>query len=359
MKFEGIPGVELKPIETLETKENDGNFFRVEFVKKIKEVYQEGDLDRLDEFKKMTEHSDNILEHIIKKRFNKDDWRSMFLRLIRYAKNGNPNSMNEFVSVLKDYAIEADRLYLKAKKEVKVYRKEFIAEAKALLNNLGNYDIKKVEHIVNNIQVDFYVPILDSTYKGSYSNNHSIDLSIDSALYPSELRSILFHELLHSLSPDFERVFDIGEDSGFKEGISQQITGLSMSGLDVDRFVWLNEAVTESLAVEMAYGSSGGPAGYVKNIDLLGLFLKKKKLDSNLNFDLIAKTYFRYLKKRDDTDETPVDEWRNFSKEFDKAFGPRFLVKLDRFIEKEGIEKALEVVGKWKVGRPMLEDLTI
>ena len=63
------------------------------------------------------------------------------------------------------------------------------------------------------------------------------------------------------------------------------------------------------------------------------------------------------LKEKQTT--TPIQDWRNFSKEVDSVFGERFLVKLDIFIAEYGIDKAIEIIKNLEKGKPQIKELDL
>ena len=221
-------------------------------------------------------------------------------------------------------------------------------------------DLDKIKKLVSSVKLNF----IDGTQGittgvmstgGGYAADGQIYLSLDSFRSKEELIYVYFHELLHVISSDYSRVIH--------DKKTNQPIGIQKSGVDFHTsfnsynrgFVWLNEAFTDVFAVHMVNRISNENVVGVRYRDeerLLNLLSEKGQINI---FAKVASVYFRCVDKKN-VDENLNDQWRHFSKEIDTVFGPRFLVKLDIFIEKNGIEKAIEVVEKWEVGKVNLDD---
>lgn len=216
-----------------------------------------------------------------------------------------------------------------------------------------NLDMEKIKTIVNNTAVSF----IDGTYFGGFfgtsggghTANGEIYIGLDGIRSKEEFFYTYFHELIHAVSGDYSKVVHLKETNN-PFGI--QSTGVDFSGNFENTkrgFVWLNEGFTDTLAMlmsdQMTDGHRSFDARYTPEIELINILSTKGKL--NL-FDSIHKIYFRHIANRKDEEVSAIDQWKDFNKMVDSVFGPRCLVKLDLFIEKNGINKAKEVVERWK-----------
>ncbi len=105
------------------------------------------------------------------------------------------------------------------------------------------------------------------------------------------------------------------------------------------RFHWLNEAVTETVTLNLL--SRENSASYVPERELLDLLLKKggKKLPQQLFIDAYFESY---------DPEKPVDEhipaWKKLYAEINEAYRPGFLLQLDKYIKRNDVKSAIKLM---------------
>lgn len=149
-------------------------------------------------------------------------------------------------------------------------------------------------------------------------------------------RTIYFHERLHSISG--RTVLFVQTDDG---GIfRRQRTGLRIEQRPNTearwRFVWLDEAVTTELANNM---SGYDENGYLdeRNIKNLLLHGGKKDIPDKILIDAYFEDY-----EPDASEKIPA--WKKFHSAITEKYGPRFLVRLDKIIQENGIAAGIDYI---------------
>lgn len=329
---------EIKPIH-IDTRREAQDLSDVSFVHYYDEVVEL--FDRIDKY-----HYDNdlnTLHHIADQLGIKQEYR---------------NDREIFLQSVKDTDNKYFELYIDLKEKTPELRESFKKDIIDFLSHIeGDYDIERVCEIIDNLAIRFAsidIGDFENTDYTAYYASHYVNFNLFDFLSNHKVfKQVFYHEFLHALSTNHDRIFfEKQENSAYNKIQGPQSTGLQFRGSgDKKRFTWINEAVTERLAFILSEGLED--LAYKKEIRFLDLLNKKKKVDSVLNFNLLIKTYFRHLEKRE------VDDWKEFSREVDKAFGPRFLVLLDIYIQKNGLDKAMEIVSSWPDGEPRIEDIAI
>ncbi len=355
MKFEGKE-IEIRPLDSLETDKDTNNLEDLEFIgyyDLFKELYEkidksDNDEDRYESIERLQKIGQSTFGE------NKDFSTAIFDSISR-----NKDSREDLLRYLKDIDNKQLEVYLQAKEQVAGLRVEFKTD---ILRLFSDHDLicdqKKLNQLVDKIGIKFIsgdIESPDDFTPAYYHSRHYIAFKLSPSLLEAQyFKKIFYHEFLHLLTSDYDSIISYKDKSNNEFNIGQQSTGFLFRGFgeENDSFAWLNEAMTEDLALRMI-GIEGGNS-YIQERELLNLLSKKKKDGTELDYDLLIKNYFRHLVTGEGS---TVDRWRDFSKEVDNAFGPRFLVKLDLFIEKFGIEKAVEVVDSWTDGQPNIEDL--
>jgi len=142
------------------------------------------------------------------------------------------------------------------------------------------------------------------------------------------------HELFHALSGQ----------ALIREGrYKTQKTGLYFTAGETYRFRWLNEAVTETLARQLPVEVFFEDGVYENEREIYKLLQTKGKIP--IDKKLFLNAYFEnYDHKLPYGERMP--EWKKLSAAINYAYYPGFLVKLDNFIEANGIEKTIEVMQR-------------
>ncbi len=356
MKFEGKE-MEIRPLDNLYTRKETQDMGDLEFIgyhDLFTELYE-----KVDSAKNISEREESVerLQVLAKNILSENENLSLHI----YDSISRKKDLREDVlNFLKEVDNRQVELFLKLKEKVLEFRGEFKKDIEVFLQNLGEekYDLKKVDDLIEGVDVRFYsVDIENPTKTMAYNHStHFVLFYLENYFNNVDNFKITFyHEFLHVLTNDYENIISYKNKSNNISNKGNQSSGVMFSGLSNHRFIWLNEAVTESLTIKL--NNAENSKSYNKERKLLDLLNQKKKPETKLDFNLLTKIYFRHLKIRQDDKTTAIDEWREFSKEVDLAFGPKFLVKLDLFIEKNGIKKALEIITSWPDGEPNIDDL--
>ncbi len=252
----------------------------------------------------------------------------------------------------------------------KYIAKEFIARINPDLENPKTEE--ELMHVLNSVNLRIKDPLNSYKSIGSHSSadstidlNLSIlryDLAQDQDFSPQAL-DLIAHEEMHALSSgqvvEHKLTFTYDEEDGEEEidedmktrGVLQsQWHGLLVSGFEVNRFSWLNEAITETLSAKLV---GIDPIHYPKEREFLDLFLIKGK--KPIDKKLLVNAYFekRGYQAPDDEDEKHKF-WKQFRQEVREAYDhdPQFLVKLDILIQEKGVDAAITLLKEWNTENP-------
>lgn len=160
-----------------------------------------------------------------------------------------------------------------------------------------------------------------------------LDLSADTFF------SVLVHELLHALAGKIILRYtseNSNEDSGFLTDEYVNIkTGISVVRHDPlsTRLVWLDEAITERLSLHIVESRNGS---YIHDRKILDFLLTR-----------VDEKYFveAYLEEYDENLPSPerLDKMRTLIQKINEAFGPFFLQRLEKYIQKHGVAKTAQL----------------
>lgn len=144
------------------------------------------------------------------------------------------------------------------------------------------------------------------------------------------------HEALHYLSGRTALLRN-------ENWVDYQRTGLAIE----DRFNWLNEAITESLARSAMQRESRGGVAYSREIKLLDLLANKGI--SPIDRSLFVKAYFEnYDADKPYRERNP--QWKTLNTAINSAYSPGFLTKLDKYINEHGEDAASKQLEEdWKI----------
>ena len=278
---------------------------------------------------------------------------------IKSGENDGVEKIKDFIFNYKLYYLGQYEKALSYKDEAK---KDFVTMIEQMSSRYNiNIDFDKVRSIVEKTPIKF----LDGTYFGDKFNlttakhvaKGEVYIGLDSFFSEEGFRYIYFHELLHAISIDYSKIIHMGP---WNDPAGVQSTGVDFSGNFEDKnrgFIWLNEAFTDVVAAMMANNNEKDTPEvyprYKAEIKLINLLSEKGQINI---LTKISGVYFRHIVKNNN-EQNSTNQWKAFSKEIDGIFGPRFLVRLDIFIEKNGINKAIEVIEKWEAGKINLDDL--
>jgi len=100
-------------------------------------------------------------------------------------------------------------------------------------------------------------------------------------------------------------------------------------------FKWLDEAVTESLAIEMVGGKDRGI--YASEREMLNFLIDKS--NGQISMADFCKPYFEDY-QTNATEKIPY--WNILMQKIQSTYGPAFIQKLDEYVRKNGIKKTVE-----------------
>ena len=277
--------------------------------------------------------------------------------LLEQLISGNREAGQKILSVFEAYESCQKEVYDRSSEKIPELKNFFVKRMRDFSNSSElDIDMEKVEELVGHAKFIFH----DGSFfedLGAHNSSNEIYINTDGLMcfgidnVNNILLHTVFHELLHTVSEDWGHLIFTQDNP---QPINTRSGGVNFSGnFNKERnkrgFVWLNEAFTETFTI---FISDTDSVSYLDERILLNLLTRKGKIDL---VHKLSKSYFRHISK--DENMTSTEEWRNFSKEIDSVFGPRFLVKLDIFIEKYGIKEALKIIDKWEDGKPMPETL--
>ncbi len=205
--------------------------------------------------------------------------------------------------------------------------------------------------------VDSLVARLESM--GGYYSHHDNQVSVDASLVSERrkqpLREVLVHEFFHAISGRLvykentkTTIFVDTEDGEVEEqktgsvethytsgrvGLSFRVPNFEAYLFDgnkergKDRFEWMNEAVTEQLALEFVSHIGGGTpsGGYHKEREALKLLCEKS--NPKISFQLFVEAYFENYEPIENGETIP--KWRALREAINKSEGSKFLVEKD------------------------------
>ncbi len=238
----------------------------------------------------------------------------------------------------------------------KVVEKEWLPEFKEefiekidLLRQSGNLNLtpEEIKKRLASVQIYFFskgsTKGRDIDAKAVTSPYSSVLIEVDTNLKDAELRADLQHtfnhEMLHVVSGSLflttPKHLGIFNTEKYRRGL---VFGPLAKGEKVERFRWLNEAVTESLALEMNKDKDRDSAPYRPERLLLSLLVNgpagsdKHKVDRKK----FSHAYFENYEPKDEADAR-LKNWKELVRSINKAYYPGFLVKIDKLIEKKGL----------------------
>jgi hypothetical protein len=281
--------------------------------------------------------------------------------LLEKLVQGDKEAGQKILNVFESYDSFQSEIYSKLSEKIPEFKKLFIEKIRVFSDaGKSDIDMSKVENLVNHAKFVFHENSFLKNLGGTDASNQ-IFINMDNLICKGINHSndvlfhIVFHELLHSISTDWDNII-LSYDSS--EPKDKRSAGLRFAGFNRERdgrgFKWLDEAFTELFTVYVSGTRDFGVYSGERNI--LYLLSQKGKIDLILKLNEL---YFRHIRKKENKTTTAVEDWRNFSKEVDSVFGQRFLVKLDIFIATHGIDKAMEIIQKWEDGKPRIEDFKI
>ncbi len=237
---------------------------------------------------------------------------------------------------------------------------KFIDLATKMIEN-GTLPISK-EHLTSRLENAVIGPsdvLTDNTTTtwGSYDQaHHRVFINIDylrEAKNESEIETLVFHELIHAIAGETLvtkstndklvqgdlRIMRGGVEFEITDKVQDKEVGEKLKKNDkyLGRFRWLNEAITETEAIKMsAFDKS---TSYLNERKIFELLMTQG--DEPIPRQLFINAYYENF---DPSKNPPNPAWRELTDAIEVAYEPGYLLKLDKFIKKMGVVKALEVI---------------
>jgi hypothetical protein len=268
--------------------------------------------------------------------------------------SNNTMPVEVFIGILKDY--KEMLVYLNTELQAqsenikRAFVDRFISKINPLLTDPKSEselaDLLRDTVII--IQDPFSTSNLGSHQSGSMLVRINAD-AIFGSKNTGDAMHVATHEFLHAITSGavFERI----SFRHVSTTVTSQRSGLQIRGVENQRFMWLNEAVTESLTQLCTEENHSIFEEYIK---LMNLLLNKGKKKIGLN--VLADAYF---------DSRYGDEkgfWRFMLSQIRESYDhdPQFLVKLDIAVTEGGIFGAVDFMENWDTENPkdiVLEDI--
>ena len=255
-----------------------------------------------------------------------------------------------------------------------------VAEFKdSMIESINNGDLPisqdELEKRMKNLTFGLVDPLISTLQGASGAAYHSLGqthIDISTLLYGEEIKSTVFHELLHAISGKSN---NHGEDSGSdkvvdKIGLSfspQKGEGIVYNDFLLNRFSWLNEAMTENLTMEFDVQKNGEDIPSEKRSYLFERKLLAKLIKNGISDETLRQAYFEQYKLTEPGEHRQPNMQKMFKEVGDK-FYKGFFVDLDDYISfitqggDDGVQVAFEewerigdeftdVLREWKKGR--------
>ncbi len=181
--------------------------------------------------------------------------------------------------------------------------------------------------------------------KGANSRYSTVHIEIDTNFngdeneFLADLQHTFNHEMLHAISGSLflttPRHLGVFNTDKYRRGL---VFGPTIMGDDIERFSWLNEAVTETLALEMDENKDTDFLSYKNERLLLSLLINGPVGGSEQKIDK-KKFYHAYFESYQEKDsaENRLKYWKELIHSINSAFYPGFLLKLDKLIKEKGV----------------------
>lgn len=161
----------------------------------------------------------------------------------------------------------------------------------------------------------------------------------DEDVLKEDLQHTYNHEMLHVVSGSLflttPRHLGIYNTEKYRRGLA---FGPRAEGEQVERFTWLNEAVTETLALQMDRDKDRDSAPYKPERLLLSLLINGPAGNSEVKVERkkFSQAYFENYVAEKDADER-LQNWKELVHSINEKYYPGFLVDIDKLIKEKGI----------------------
>lgn len=270
-----------------------------------------------------------------------------------------------WLSGLDAYKARIERVDVEIQEMLPMIKQIIVGSFLKRINPALEYPLSQsdLDDVMCDVSIRVKDPLLVRSAEGTYVSDSkiiSLDLIVAERMLAEESEADLLdglqlvaHEALHAISAEhvvqheLKHEFASGGDMTHTSSGAQWI-GLEVNGFKTKRFTWINEAVTELLSARMF---DVEPVSYKKEIELFKLLLSKgaREIDERKVFN----AYFENKKFNGNSDDIG-SLWKSFRQEIKEAYphDPHFFVSLDLFIQKNGIESAIEIFKNWNASNP-------
>ncbi|MCC6643330.1 hypothetical protein IT411_01145, partial [Candidatus Peregrinibacteria bacterium] len=214
-------------------------------------------------------------------------------------------------------------------------RKEFKEKLPTLIDSIkqkiyaaidnGQIPVKKskVKQVLKYTVIDLADPVVMKLEKirGLYEADRR-SILLDATLDPKDMEKVLMHEIMHALSGQTNLLIT-GKEYGIEyEDLNHLRVGLGFTSKS--GFRWLNEAMTEALTIATLKLPDSN--SYSEERKLLEILMK------HINPELLKKAYFEEYNPKIAAEQR-LPAWRALTQAIDQKFGPKFLIRLNKFIQ--------------------------
>ena len=234
--------------------------------------------------------------------------------------------------------------------------KESFVNNLELLRQSGGLDLSpdEVAKKMDKVRVDFFsryselaakvkAPGVNTPFSSVFIELDPYDSRGDENLRPT-LQHIYNHEMFHVISGSLflttPRHLGIYNTAQHRQGLSfGPKVGTDVESMEKkERFTWLNEAVTENLALSISKDGADDFATYRAERVLLSLLINGPVGEGSVRVDR-NKFYQAYFEdyKAEDSDEIRLKKWKELIRSINEAYYPGFLVKIDKLIKEKNI----------------------
>lgn len=228
------------------------------------------------------------------------------------------------------------------------FKAQFLEKIEALIQSGElNITVEELDKRMSGVKISFFnqgtmaSEALDAG--GAYNSDQilvGIDLhgQKDDQAVKADSQHIFNHEMLHAISGALHvtRVKPSGLYRTQRErtGLKFQSTGEN----EFERFTWLNEALTETLALELDKNIDRDLAPYRPERTLLSLLINGPAGGgvAGVGRNKFSHAYFENYEPKDEPAER-LKFWKELSRSISETYYPGFLVDIDKMIKERGI----------------------
>lgn len=188
---------------------------------------------------------------------------------------------------------------------------------------------KELDERLDSVQISVEDPIVSGFKERDgafYAVNKKAVLNALALSEKHREEHVYVHELLHAISGQVFALATVTHESGYESHFVRSArVGLRRNEeMSMPGFLWLNEAVTEQLTLDLLGGSDRGV--YRPERDLLSHLIVDGAGEES--WDIILKAYFN--------DDIQDEAWDDLVRHIDQVFGEGYLSKINDLVERYG-----------------------